>query len=95
MAVRWITETDTGGVIQLAERCTNNCERVMEVLHTKNPEARPLTAASLDSYPDRPPEPFSIDITNNTVTEVAGLISGRAGPGGYGPSQYSTLATAF
>ena len=54
----------------------------MEVLHTKYPEARPQTAASLDSYPDRPPELVPVDITNNTVMSVAGQLSGEAGPGG-------------
>ena len=54
----------------------------MEVLRTKHPEVRPPTAASLDSYPDRPREIVPVDITNDTVTEVRGLLSGGTGPGG-------------
>ena len=54
----------------------------MEVLCTKHPEARPPTAASMDSYPDRPPELVPVDSTNDTVTAVAGRLSGRACPGG-------------
>ena len=54
----------------------------MEVLHTKNPDARPPTAASMDKYPDRPPEIVLVYITKNTVTEVAGRLSGGAGLGG-------------
>ena len=54
----------------------------MEVLRTKHPEAWTPTAASLDSYPDRPPEISPVDITYDTVTEVAGRLLGGAGPGG-------------
>ena len=81
-AVQWIMERETGDMLQPAERCTNNGERVMEVLRTKNPEACPPTAASMDSYPDRPTELIPVDIINNMVTEVAGRLSGGAGPGG-------------
>ena len=44
----------------------------MEVLRNKHPEACPLTTASLDTYPDRPPELVPVEITNNMVTEVVG-----------------------
>ena len=56
-------------------------DRVMEVLHAKHPEAWTPTAEILDSYPDCPPELTSVDITNDTVTAVAGVLSGGAGPG--------------
>ena len=55
---------------------------MIEVLCTKHPEARTPTAASLDSYPGRPPELTPVDITEDTVTAVAGRLSGGAGPGG-------------
>ena len=54
----------------------------MEVLRAKNPEDRTLTAESLDSYPDRPLELTLVDTTKDTVTAVAGRLSGRAGMGG-------------
>ena len=54
----------------------------MEVLRTKDPEARPPTAAILESYPDRPPELFPVDITDDIITAVAGRLSGGAGTGG-------------
>ena len=54
----------------------------MELLCTKHPEARAPIAASLDSYPDQPPELVPVDITDNTVMAVVGRLSGRAGPGG-------------
>ena len=81
-AVRWITERETGGVFQPGERCTKTGDRVMEVLCSKHPEARTPTAASLDSYPDRPPELTPVVITDDTVTAVAGRLSGGAVPGG-------------
>ena len=69
-------------MLQPEERCTKTGERVMEVLCNKYPEARPPPATSLDSYPDRPPELVPVDITENTVIEVAGRLSGGAGKGG-------------
>ena len=57
-------------------------ERVIEVLYTMRPDAWTSTAASLELYPDRPPEIVPIDITDETVTAVAGRISGGGGPGG-------------
>ena len=54
----------------------------MEVLRTKHPEAWTPTAASLDSYPGRPPELTPVDITEDTVTAVAGRLSGGDRPGG-------------
>ena len=69
-------------MLQPAERCTNTGGRVMKVLRTKHPEACAPTAAILDLYPDLPPEIAPFNITNNTVTEVARLLSGGAGPGG-------------
>ena len=81
-AMRWIMERETGGVLQPGDRCTKTGDRVMEVLHTKHPEARTPTAASLDSYPGRPPELTPMDNTEDTVTEVVGRLSGRARLGG-------------
>ena len=71
-AVRWITERETGGVLQPSERCTETGERVMEVLRTKHPEARAPTAASLDPHPHRPSDLVPVEITDDTVTAVAG-----------------------
>ena len=80
-AVMWITERETGRVLQPGHRYTKTGDRVMEVLHAKHPEARTPTAASLDSYPDRPPELSPVDITDDTLTAVVGRLSGEAGPG--------------
>ena len=64
MALRWVTERETGGVLQPGDRCTKMGDRVMEVLHSKHPEARTPTAESLDSYPDCPSELTPVDITD-------------------------------
>ena len=81
-AVRWITKWETGGVLQAGERCTKTGDRVMEVLRAKHPESRTQTAASLYSYPDRPPELVPVEITDDTVTAVAERLLCGAGPGG-------------
>ena len=81
-AVRWITEQDKWGVLLPEEKCMKTRERVMEVLRTKHPDARPLSAACLDAYPNNPPEMVPVDITNDVVAAVAGRLSGGADPGG-------------
>ena len=82
MAVRWITEREKGGVLLPEETCTKTGERVMEVLRTKHPDARPPSAESLDAYPDNLPEMVPVNITDDVVTAAAGRLSGGAGPGG-------------
>ena len=72
--VRWITERETGGVLQPGDRCKKTGDLVMEVLLTKQLEAWTPTTASLDSYPGRPPELTPVDITKDTVTAVAGRL---------------------
>ena len=81
-AVRFITEQETGGVLHPEEMRTKTREMVMEVLRTKHPDARPMSAASMDTYPDQPLELSPVDITKNMVTEVVGQIYGGEGPGG-------------
>ena len=93
-AVQWITERDTGGVLQPGDRCTKTGERVIDMLRTKHPEARTPTAASLDSYPSRPLELTPVEITKDTVTAVARRLSGGAGQGGERIRVPSTLAPA-
>ena len=80
-AVRRITEHETGGLLHLEDPCTKTGDRVMEVLHTKHLDAHNPSVASLDTYMDRLPEFVPVDITNNTVTEVAGRIFEGVGTG--------------
>ena len=71
-----------GGELHPAKLCTKTGERVMEVLRTKHPDARPSNESSLDMYLDRSPELAPVDITNNMVKEVSGWLSEWAGTGG-------------
>ena len=80
-AVRWITERETGRVLQPGDRCTKTGDRVTEAFQSKHPEDRTPITASLDSYPDRPPDLTKVDINNDTVTVVAGRLSEGARPG--------------
>ena len=73
---------DRGGALQPGERCTKKGGRVMKVLRTNHLESRTPTAASLDSYLDRPPDIFPVDITNDTVTAVVWRLLGGAVPEG-------------
>ena len=81
-AVRWITEQETGGVLQPGNRCEKTGDQVLEVLRAKHPEAQTPTAACLTSYTGCPPELTPVDITDDTVTAVAGRLLGGARPGG-------------
>ena len=81
-AVRWITERETGGVLQPGDRNEKTGDRVLEVLRAKHPEARTPTAACLESYTERPPELTPVNNTDDRVTAVAGRLSGGARTGG-------------
>ena len=75
-AVRWITERVRGGVLQPGDRCNKTGYRVLEVLQATNPEAQTLSTACLTSYTGHSPELTPVDITDDTVTAVAGRLSG-------------------
>ena len=47
LAVFWMTEREKGGVLHPEETCTKTGKFILEVLRSKHPEARPLTAQSL------------------------------------------------
>ena len=81
-AVIWIREREKGGVLQPEGHCTKTGDRVLEVLHAKQPDARPPSAACLDAYLGPPPDMVPVDITDDVVSSVAGRLSGEAGPGG-------------
>ena len=74
-SVRWITESEKGGVLLPEDQCTKTGEHVLEVLRKKHTDARPLSAACLDAYP-APPErcPATADTTSSVMS--TGTISG-------------------
>ena len=74
-------EREKGGVLLPEDNCMKTGERVLEVLRTKHLDARPPSAACLDTYPNNPPEMVPVDITDDVVSAVAGRLSGGAGPG--------------
>ena len=78
-AVRWITKRETGGVLQPGDSCEKTGDGVLEVFRAKHPEVRTLTVVCLTSYTGCPPELTPVDITDNTVTAVAGRLLGGAG----------------
>ena len=67
----------------------------MEVLRTKHTEARAPKSPSLDSYLDRPPGLVPVDITDNTLTEVAWKLLGRGRARRDRLGQLGSLATEF
>ena len=67
---------------------------MIEILNIKHPEASTPTAASLESYLDRPPELVPVNITDDTVTAVAGQVSVGTGPGLEGQTQ-SACSTGY
>ena len=69
-------------MLQPGDHCEKTGHRVLEVLRPKHPEARTPTAARLTTYTRCPPEHTPVDITNDTVTAIAGRLSGGAGTGG-------------
>ena len=71
-----------GGVLQIEEHCIKQKERMMDILHTRHPDTRRPSSASIESYTDRPPELVPMDITENTATEIAGSLSRGSGTGG-------------
>ena len=80
MAVRWITERETGGVLQPGDRCEKTGDRVLEVLRAKHLEAWTPTVACLTSYTGHPPELTLVDITDDTMMAVVGRLLGGAKP---------------
>ena len=81
---RLITEQEKGGVLQLEEYCTKVWEKVMDVLSYKHPDTRPLSTASLESYPGQPLELVPVNMTEDTVTEIKERLCAGAGNGGGG-----------
>ena len=82
MAMRWITERETGVMLKSEEHFTKSGDRLMEMLRTKHQDTCPLSSPILDSYTGQPLELVPVEIAEDTVTEIAGRLSGGAVPGG-------------
>ena len=55
---------------------------VLDVLCSKHPEVRPLTAIILEAYGGKPPALVMVDITNEMVAIVVRQLLGALGPRG-------------
>ena len=73
-------------MLQYEYHFTKYGETLIDVLHSKHPDATPLTRTSLESYIVQSTEIVPFKVTKDTVMEVAGSLSGGAimGWGGIG-----------
>ena len=89
-ATRQLTQAEGGGVLSVDGACTKTGRPVLEVLEEKHPmmrdppvaqEAQEMageTAGCFEPY-SRLPVPLRVEITAQTVEDVAGKLSGAAG----------------
>ena len=66
-AVRWIAEREKGVVMQPGGALSNTGVPVLDVLRSKHPESRALSAISLEAYPGQPPKLVPVDLTEDKV----------------------------
>jgi hypothetical protein len=86
VAVRKVTDRGGGGVLLPDDTDAKSGLKVIEVLRSKHPDLRVPDLAdpehtAFEPYPHLP-EPLPLDITAEHVEEVAGRLSGAAGPSG-------------
>jgi hypothetical protein len=80
-AVRFLTETEIGSVLNANDIDEKTGVSVAESLESKHPEARTPDVCNLPTYPEVP-ELIALDITKDTLEHIASRLSGAAGPGG-------------
>jgi hypothetical protein len=80
-AVKFLTDTEKGGVLLPSAIDDKTGDTVEEVLLSKHPEARVPEASKLPKY-DELPDLVELDITDDIVQTVASKLSGSAGVGG-------------
>ena len=66
-AVRWIAERDKGIVMQPGGALSKTGGPVLDVLWSKHPESRALSAISLEAYPGQPPKLVPVNLTEDKV----------------------------
>ena len=69
-------------MLQPYDMCPKTGQPVLDVLCSKHPEARPLSAQSMEAYRGKAPAMVLVDITDTTVATVGRQMSGSEGPGG-------------
>ena len=80
-AVRFATLRGEGGVLKATDVDSKTGKPVLEVLQSKHPPAVIPPVEELEDY-EVVPDMLELDITADTVTEVAAKLSGAGGPGG-------------
>ena len=80
-AVRFATLRGEGGVLKATDIDPKSGKPVLEVLDSKHPKAVIPPVEELEEY-DEVPAMMELDITSDTVTQVAAKLSGAGGPGG-------------
>ena len=79
--VRWVTERKKESVIQPRDTCTNTGKPLLDVLQSKHPEVRAPWDIILDAYLSRLTELIPVNLTKDTVIEVAWRLLVGAEPG--------------
>ena len=80
-AVKYMTETEKGGVLMPDDIDEKTGNSVAQTLESKHPDARIPETSSLFDYPSTP-DFVDLDITSDVVEKVARRLSGSAGLGG-------------
>jgi hypothetical protein len=80
-AVKYLTETEKGGVMMPDEIDEKSGLTVKDVLQSKHPAATTPQPSTLHPY-DVTPEFSSVDITHDKIEQVARNLSGSSGLGG-------------
>lgn len=80
-AIKFLSETEEGGVLMPDEIDSKSGDTVEEVLQSKHPEPRTMDASKLQQYTDCP-DFVNLDVTSETVEKVSARLSGSAGLGG-------------
>ncbi|WP_288993061.1 hypothetical protein, partial [uncultured Marinobacter sp.] len=93
-AVRFLTETEVGSVMNGDDIDEKTGVSVIESLTSKHPEARTPDVCNLPTYAELP-QLIALDITKETVEHIAGKLSGAAGPGGSDASAVSYWLLGF
>ncbi len=80
-AVRWLTEREKGGVLLPGDTDEKTGENIFDVLKSKHPAATDPDPSEMEDY-EILPDFVDLDVTEDTVEQVARRLSGSAGPGG-------------
>ena len=80
-AVKYLTNSEVGGVLMPSDTDAKSGKPVEEALHEKHPNARPPPASMLPKF-SMTPDLVDLNITNETVKAVGRKLSGSGGLGG-------------